>query len=117
MKFLIDAQLPERLKSWIANQGHDVIHTNDLPEKHLTKDIEIVKRAVEENRIVVSKDSDFYKYYLVNGIPEKILMLTMGNLRNKELLELFELNFPTIIRYFEDGVQVVEFDNNSISAY
>jgi predicted nuclease of predicted toxin-antitoxin system len=35
MKFIVDAQLPERLKIWLIEQGHDVIHTNDLPNKHL----------------------------------------------------------------------------------
>lgn len=117
MKFLVDAHLPEKLKNWIAEQGYDVIHTNDLPKQHLTPDIEIIRKAVEENRIVVSKDADFYKYYLVNGIPENILLLTMGNIKNNELLKLFEANFPTIIKYFESGRQVVEFNNESILAY
>jgi predicted nuclease of predicted toxin-antitoxin system len=33
MKFLLDAQLPLALKSWLKSQGHDVVHTLDLPQK------------------------------------------------------------------------------------
>lgn len=32
MKFIIDAQLPYRLKDWLIAQGFDAIHTRDLPE-------------------------------------------------------------------------------------
>ncbi len=31
MKFLVDAQLPVKLKDWLEEQGHDSLHTNDLP--------------------------------------------------------------------------------------
>ena len=59
MKFIVDAQLPFKLKKWLNEQGHDAIHTDDLPTKHLTPDSEIIKIAEKEDRIVVSKDSDF----------------------------------------------------------
>ena len=39
MRFIIDAQLPERLKYWLLDRGHEAIHTNDLPQKHTTGNI------------------------------------------------------------------------------
>lgn len=33
MKFLVDAQLPRRLASWLNEAGHDTLHTLDLPKK------------------------------------------------------------------------------------
>ncbi len=90
MKFIVDAQLPEKLKHWLNDRGYNAIHTNDLPNRHLTPDITIIKIAEQENRIVVSKDSDFYKYHLINGIPKRILFVTTGNIVNKELIRLFE---------------------------
>lgn len=47
MKFLIDAQLPYRLKLWLIKNIFDTIHTNDLPERNLTADLTI---ADEESR-------------------------------------------------------------------
>lgn len=117
MKFLIDAQLPEKLKFWLVEQKHDAIHTNDLPLKHLTSDIEIIQFAEREKRIIISKDSDFYKFNLVNGIPERILFLTIGNIVNNELIRLFELNFKTIEDYFNSGNKIIEFSNNSITVH
>lgn len=117
MKFIVDAQLPVRLKYWLNDQGHDAIHTNDLPKKHLTQDKEIIEVANQESRIVISKDSDFYKYNLINGVPKRILFLTTGNIVNKELIRLFELNFSTIENYFNSGSLIIEFDNNSITVH
>jgi len=85
MKFIVDAQLPELLKNWLNEQGHDVLHTNDLPERERTPDMETIELAEEEDRIVISKDSDFFKHHLVTGKPRRILMITTGNIINKVL--------------------------------
>jgi predicted nuclease of predicted toxin-antitoxin system len=105
------------LKDWLNAQGHDAIHTDDLPEKHLTPDKEIIQVANQEDRIVISKDSDFYQYHLIKGVPKRILFLSTGNIVNKELIRLFELNFSTIEKYFNSGSHVIEFDNNSITVH
>jgi predicted nuclease of predicted toxin-antitoxin system len=117
MKFIVDAQLPARLKYWLIEKGHDAIHTNDFPKKHLTEDTEIINRAEKEGRIIVSKDSDFYEYNLLKGIPERILFVTIGNVVNKELLRLFELNFSSIEELFLGGNNIIEFDNESITVH
>lgn len=50
MKFIVDAQLPKRLSSWIQDQGFDCLHTLDLPEQNLTQDTVIIQIA--ENKVV-----------------------------------------------------------------
>lgn len=117
MKFIVDAQLPEKLKTWLTDKGYDTLHTNDLPKKHLTPDREIIEIAEKENRIVITKDSDFYKFNLIEGKPERILFVTTGNIVNRELIKLFELNFLTINHYLENGSKVIELDNISITVH
>ena len=39
MKFIVDAQLPYRLKDWLVAQGFDTVHTRDLPEANKTEDL------------------------------------------------------------------------------
>lgn len=53
MKFLVDAQLLFRLKKWLIEQEHDAIHTDDLPNKHLTSDSDIIIIAEREDRIFI----------------------------------------------------------------
>lgn len=100
MKFLIDAQLPYRLKLWLIANDFDAIHTDDLPERNLTADLSIADLADEENHTVISKDSDFLKLRILQDKPQKLLMITTGNIVNKELLTLFELNFATVMKLF-----------------
>jgi predicted nuclease of predicted toxin-antitoxin system len=114
MKFIVDAQLPLSLKMWLKKQGHDVIHTRDLPRENFTVDSTVIDIADREDRIVITKDSDFLKAYLLKGKPQRILMITTGNIVNKELIHLFELNFIIIESYFKNNCNIIELNNASI---
>jgi predicted nuclease of predicted toxin-antitoxin system len=59
MKFLVDAQLPRSLASWLSSMGHDASHTLDLPLQNKTSDQQIVEIAEREGRVVITKDHDF----------------------------------------------------------
>ncbi|MDQ2747847.1 MAG: DUF5615 family PIN-like protein [Acidobacteriota bacterium] len=110
MKFIVDAQLPYRVKTWLAAQGFNTIHTSDLPEANETEDLSIAGVAAAENRIVVTKDSDFLKLHILTGKPQKLLMITTGNIVNRELLIIFEKNFETALKLF-NSFDVVEMNN------
>jgi predicted nuclease of predicted toxin-antitoxin system len=60
MKFLIDAQLPPSLKQIFLSKGHDCIHTLDLELKNNTTDSVINFISVSEERVVITKDNDFF---------------------------------------------------------
>ena len=100
MKFIIDAQLPLRLSEWLCDSGHDSIHTLELPEKNRSGDHFIAALADENDRVVVSKDSDFTALKLISGSPKKLLLIKTGNLTNTPLLQLFEANLNIIERLF-----------------
>ena len=117
MKFLVDAHFPRRLSYQLIDNGEDSIHTLDLPSKNNTTDIELINRADAESRIIITKDSDFIRYRILKGKPDRILMVTTGNIINKELIKLFEVNFPNIKSLFENGSKVIEVDNTSIIIY
>ncbi len=110
MKFLIDAQLPYRLKHWLAAKNFDSIHTADLPEQNLSADLTVADVADNENRTVITKDSDFLKLRILQDKPQKLLMITTGNIVNKDLLDLFERNFETAMKLF-NSYDVVEMNN------
>jgi predicted nuclease of predicted toxin-antitoxin system len=92
VKFLIDAQLPKSLSDFLKLEGHDSVHTIELLNANDTQDNEILKICLEEKRIVVSKDADFLETFLVNKVPEKLILVKTGNIKNEELLNLFKLN-------------------------
>ena len=72
MKFIIDAQLPFILSRFLLKKGLDVIHTDNLPLKERTSDNEIRLISLNENRIVITKDSDFLDSFYIKNVPSKL---------------------------------------------
>ncbi len=101
MKFLVDAQLPRRLAIRLSEAGHDALHTLDLPNANRTTDAEILKIAAHEQRVVVTKDADFVNSYYINHQPEKLLLVSTGNISNAALMALFFNNLPAIVTAFQ----------------
>ncbi len=93
-----------------------MIHTGDLSSQNLTKGNIIIKIAEEQNRVVITKDSDFFEHYLIHGKPDKILMITTENIVNKELIALFQANLPQLLTLLADN-QVVEINNEKITVH
>ena len=58
MKFLIDNALPPRLAELLVSVGHDATHVRAYAMQ-AASDEAILSRARQEDRIVVSADSDF----------------------------------------------------------
>ncbi|MBI3509821.1 MAG: DUF5615 family PIN-like protein [Bacteroidetes bacterium] len=101
MKFIVDTQLPPSLSTFLKNRGHDCVHTTDFPEGQLMKDEQIRKLAFEQDRIIITKDSDFFDHFIVKGAPPKVLLIELGNVGNKTLLSVISANLDAIIQTYE----------------
>jgi predicted nuclease of predicted toxin-antitoxin system len=89
MNFLVDAHLPRRLAHWLRFQGHDVLHTRDLPQGNRTGDGTLNARSVVEQRIVITKDADFVNSFILKKHPYKLLLISTGNISNDDFIALF----------------------------
>ncbi len=96
MRFIIDAHLPKSLAKAFANLGHSVIHTSELPAGNATDDNDIISVAADDG-IVVSKDEDFYQSFLLYGKPPQLIHVKVGNMRLKEVTNLFIKIAPKLI--------------------
>lgn len=116
MKFVVDAQLPISLSKLLAEDGHDAVHTLELPAANATPDSFIRDLAKREMRVVVTKDVDFLQSHLVNGEPQKLLMVKTGNIKNSQLLNLFEAHLSKIVDLLETR-SMVELSEQEIIAH
>lgn len=103
MNFLVDAQLSRRLAARLNEAGHDARHTLDLPDGNHTTDVEIIRVAQDEQRIIITKDADFVQSFHLHGEPEKLLLISTGNISNADLEALFLPNLPAIVTAFQSG--------------
>ncbi len=97
MNFLLDAHLPRRIAVRLSERGHDTIHTLDLPRANRTTDQEINDLSIRELRVVATKDSDFVDSLVLRAQPWKLLLVTTGNIHNRELEALFLGNLEALI--------------------
>ncbi len=97
MKFLLDAQLPPSLKQLFIDKGYDCIHTLDLEFGNDTSDKTINQISVAEQRILITKDSDFFHNFIIKKEPYKLIFVKLGNTSKKELIQFFYDRFAEII--------------------
>src|ERR1043166_1892126 len=113
MNFLVDAHLPTALCRVLQDAGHDVIHTRDLPDANKTKDKVLNEISLRDQRVVITKDTDFYYSHILQGRPWKLLLVRTGNLRTRDLAARFQSNLSTIVAALSTH-SLVELDQTSV---
>jgi predicted nuclease of predicted toxin-antitoxin system len=98
MNFLIDANLPRRLVHLFRERGHQAIHTIELPGGNATTDSALLDYSDEHNCVVTTKDSDFSVSFWLQNRPNKLLLISTGNIRNADLEALLIANFDELIK-------------------
>jgi predicted nuclease of predicted toxin-antitoxin system len=113
MNFLLDAHLPRGLCAVLQAAGHDAVHTSQLPAQNRTTDQFINELSTREQRVVVSKDTDFYYSHLLHQRPYKLVLVRTGNIRMRELKDLFQRQLPAIIQALANN-SLVELDRVAV---
>ncbi|MFC5454192.1 DUF5615 family PIN-like protein [Prosthecobacter fluviatilis] len=114
MKFLLDAHLPPGLRRVFAAAGHEAIHTLDLPDQNASRDGILNSVSMAEQRVVVTKDTDFYYSHLLHGRPWKLVLLRTGNMGLKDTRQMFEQHLPAIATALQTCT-LVELDRQRVS--
>jgi predicted nuclease of predicted toxin-antitoxin system len=97
MNFLIDANLPRRLTRIFQERGHSAVHTLDLPVGNATADAALLDYSETNNCVITTKDSDFSTAFWLQNRPQKLLLISTGNIRNLGLETLLIANFDQLI--------------------
>ena len=53
---------------------------------------------MEEKRVVIIREADFVNSFLLHGQPHKLLLVSTGNIKTVDLLELFRQFLPQLTR-------------------
>lgn len=96
MNFLCDVHIPIKLSKFLQSKGHSARHVNQLPAKWHTNDSEICAIADQNQWIVITKDEDFRASFLLRRTPRKLIRVSLGNISNDALIELFSEHLALI---------------------
>jgi predicted nuclease of predicted toxin-antitoxin system len=97
VKFLVDANLADRVARLLENAGHEAVHVRALGMGRDT-DAEIFEKAVELGAIVVSEDTDFGALLAQRGtgLPSLVLLRTADPLTPEQQASLIVSELPLV---------------------
>jgi predicted nuclease of predicted toxin-antitoxin system len=102
MKFLVDVNMPKYFSFFNYPEFYFV---SDIDLK-LT-DSKIWDYAIENNLVIVTKDTDFFNKSILSKEKPKIIYFKIGNATLKQMHEYFEKNWNIILRSIESHFLVV----------
>jgi predicted nuclease of predicted toxin-antitoxin system len=107
LRFLIDAQLPPRLKQRLETAGHVAFHVFDELAADAS-DRAVAAKAVELDAALITKDDDFVELSRrgVLGVP--LVWLRSGNMTSDRLWFQLEPLLPSIALAIDSGEMIVE---------
>ena len=108
MNLLVDNQLPVALARYLAANGWECTHVQDVG-LDAAEDRAIWLYAKERGLAIITKDEDFQA--LANwqrSIPPQVVWVRLGNCRKTALLEAFSRILPKLREMLASGDAVVE---------
>lgn len=107
MKFLIDSSLSPTIVEGLKQAGHDAVHLRSYGMQSAS-DAEVFKFAVEQERILISADTDFGTLLaLWHDKKPSVLLLHHPQKSPQSQLALLLANLPTIEEALEQGSIVI----------
>jgi predicted nuclease of predicted toxin-antitoxin system len=113
MKLLLDQGLPRSAAALLRDAGIDAVHVGEIAMSE-SEDLDIITRADQDNRIVVTLDADFHALLALNELTSpSVIRIRIEGLKAEALKKLL---LAVIIECTEDlqNGSAITIDSNRI---
>lgn len=101
MKLLFDENLSHRLVERLADLFPGSSHVR-LVGLESAEDPKVWELAVQDNYVIVSKDSDMHDRSLLFGFPPKVIWVRLGNCSTRQVEDLIRREFSKLSEFVYD---------------
>ena len=106
ISILLDQGLPRSAASVLRDEGWDVLHTGDIGLSRST-DIQILEFARNEQRIIITLDSDFHTILaLENASTPSVIRIRLEGLKGPDLALIIKRIWTQIEPQIKKGAMV-----------
>jgi len=107
VKFIVDNQLPVALAENLRDRGLDCQHVLEAGLGDAADSV-ICRHAELQDRIIISKDEDFFYFAKQRHAKIKLIWIRLGNSRTAALFAAFERSWPRIESCLKAGDRIIE---------
>ena len=100
--FLVDVNLPKWFSFFKEENFSHVVDINPR-----MTDEEIWEYAIKHNKVILTKDTDFYSKSISSPLAPKIIWFQLGNMTLAELHHYFELNWSIILSHLNKATLII----------
>lgn len=113
MRLLVDESLQQSLAIDLVAEGHDAVHVVDIG-MHGRPDSDILSRAFQEDRVIVTADTDFGTLLALSGAAgPSVILLRRGGRRVPERVRTVLTVLGLVAEHLRTGA-VVTVDHEQI---
>jgi predicted nuclease of predicted toxin-antitoxin system len=105
--FLVDVNLPKWFSFFNDKKFTHVVDINPY-----MRDGEIWEYALKYNKVILTKDTDFYNMSISSLVKPKIIYFQLGNMTIAELHQYFELNWKILLKHLPNASLIIAWRDN-----
>lgn len=113
MIFLCEVHIPYKLVNFLRSKNCSAFHINDIFSDSNISDSVICNYADMNDCIVITKDSDFKKTYLLKRTPKKLIKLNVGKSSTGQIIDLFKNNWNLLEQISNKSFFYIESDTEN----
>jgi len=111
LRFLLDMGISKKVGFWLQNGNHNVLNLSEVG-LHALPDIDIIRKSVDEKRIILTSDMDFGQILALTKLSSiSVIQFRVSDFTSANIIYKLDLLFDKFSDQLETGYLITVEDN------